>query len=99
MNERKYPLFMYWGPFGHANNHENIMKVNDLINSFDWLNVKKNEAYPVFTNASTNDPLPWPDQLAERSRATWNAFFRWSNTQRHCQGNRSEALSRENPPN
>ena len=62
MNERKYALFMYWGPFGHANNHANIMKVNDLINSFDWLSVKKNEPYPVFTNASTNDPLPWPDQ-------------------------------------
>jgi hypothetical protein len=58
MSNRKYPLIMYWGPFGHANNHANILKVNDLINSFDWLSVKKNEAYPVFTNTSTNDPLP-----------------------------------------
>ena len=31
MNERKYALLMYWGPFGHANNHESILKVNDLI--------------------------------------------------------------------
>jgi len=77
MNERKYPFFLYWGPFGHANNHENIMKVNDLINSFDWLNVKKNEAYPVFTNASTNDPLPWPDQLSDKKSGQVNAFFRW----------------------
>ena len=30
MNDRKYPLFLYWGPFGHANNHEQILKVNDL---------------------------------------------------------------------
>jgi poly(3-hydroxybutyrate) depolymerase len=79
MNERKYALFMYWGPFGHANNHENIMKVNDLINSFDWLNVKRNESYPVFTNASTNDPLPWPDQLADKKSGQINAFFRWKN--------------------
>lgn len=79
MNDRKYPLIMYWGPFGHANNHENIMKVNDLINSFDWLNVKKNEAYPVFTDASTNDPLPWPSQLAEKKPGQINAFFRWKN--------------------
>jgi poly(3-hydroxybutyrate) depolymerase len=77
MNERKYPLIMYWGPFGHANNHENIMKVNDLINSFDWLSVKKNECYPVFTNASTNDPLPWPDQLSDKKAGQINAFFRW----------------------
>ena len=39
MNDRKYALFLYWGPFGHANNHEKIMQVNDLINSFDWLSV------------------------------------------------------------
>jgi predicted esterase len=77
MNERKYALFLYWGPFGHANNHEKILQVNDLINSFDWLSVKKNEAYPVFTNASTNDPLPWPDQRDDQKSGQINAFFRW----------------------
>lgn len=77
MNDRKYPLIMYWGPFGHANNHANILKVNDLINSFDWLSIKKNEAYPVFTNASTNDALPWPDQLDSKKSGQVNAFFRW----------------------
>jgi hypothetical protein len=77
MNERKYPLILYWGPFGHANNHANIMKVNDLINSFDWLSIKKNEAYPVFTNASSNDPLPWPDKLSDKKSGQVNAFFRW----------------------
>ncbi len=79
MNERKYAIFFYWGPFGHENNHEKIMKVNDLINSFDWLSVKKNEAYPVFTNASTNDLLPWPDQVADKESGQVNAFFRWRN--------------------
>ena len=79
MNDRKYALFLYWGPFGHANNHENILKVNDLINSFDWLNVKKNEAYPAFTDASTNDPLPWPNQTADKKSGQINAFFRWKN--------------------
>lgn len=77
MNERKYALYLYWGPFGHANNHAEIMKVNDLINSFDWLAVKKNEFYPVFTNASTNDALPWPDHLDDKKPGQVNAFFRW----------------------
>jgi hypothetical protein len=77
MNDRSYPLILYWGPFGHANNHEQIMKVNDLINSFDWLSVKKNEPYPAFTNATTNDPLPWPDQTKEKKSGQINAFFRW----------------------
>ncbi len=77
MTERKYPLFMYWGPFGHANNHAEILKVNDLINSFDWLAVKKNEAYPVFTGASTDDAPPWPSQLTDKKAGQINAFFRW----------------------
>ena len=80
MNDRKYALYMYWGPFGHANNHEQILKVNDLVNSFDWLAVRKNEAYPVFTSASINDPLPWPDELASKKSGQINAFFRWTNT-------------------
>jgi len=79
MNDRRYALFLYWGPFGHANNHEKILKVNDLINSFDWLSVRRDQPYPAFTNASTNDPLPWPDQLADKKPGQVNAFFRWKN--------------------
>jgi hypothetical protein len=78
MNDRKYALILYWGPFGHANNHEAIKKVNDLIDSFDWLEVRKNEAYPVFTNASTNDAIPWPDNLKDKKSGQINAFFRWN---------------------
>jgi poly(3-hydroxybutyrate) depolymerase len=77
MNDRKYSLYFYWGPFGHANNHARIMQINDLINSFDWLNVKKNEAYAVFTNASCNEKLPWPDNVGEKAPGQVNAFFRW----------------------
>lgn len=90
MNDRKYALFMYWGPFGHANNHEQIQKVNDLINSFDWLSVIKNEAYPVFTNASTNDPLPWPDQLTSKKSGQVNAFFRWRSISDTAEGLKTE---------
>lgn len=86
MNDRKYALYMYWGPFGHANNHEQILKVNDLINSFDWLSVKKNEAYPVFTSASSNDALPWPDKLDDKKPGQINAFFRWKDVSDTAKG-------------
>ena len=79
MKERKYALYFYWGPFGHANNHAKILQVNDLINSFDWLSIKKNEAYAVFTDGSCNDPHPWPDRLADKKPGQINAFFRWEN--------------------
>jgi predicted esterase len=77
MAERKFALYFYWGPFGHANNHAEIMKVNDLINSFDWLSVKKNEAYAVFTKGSPDQKIPWPDDLKNTSAGQINAFFRW----------------------
>lgn len=77
MNERHYALYLYWGPFGHADNHPLIEKVNDLVSSFDWLNVKKSEAYPVFANATSNTKLPWPDGLKDNSAGQVNAFFRW----------------------
>jgi len=77
MNARKYPLYFYWGPFGHANNDAKILAVNDLVHSFDWLNVRKNELYPVFTDASTNDPLPWPGRPDDKKPGQVNAFFRW----------------------
>lgn len=79
MNDRKYSLIFYWGPFGHANNSAQIMKVNDLIDSFDWLSIKKNEAYAVFTNATSNSKLPWPDDLKSTAAGQVNAFFRWKN--------------------
>ena len=79
MEERKYALYFYWGPFGHANNSVAIMQVNDLINSFAWLEVKRNQAYAVFTKASCNSKIPWPDQLKETAPGQVNAFFRWKN--------------------
>ncbi len=79
MNDRKYALYFYWGPFGHANNTSKIMLVNDLIDSFDWLAVRKNEPYVAFTNASNKSPLPWPDDLKNPAAGQVNAFFRWKN--------------------
>ena len=55
------------------------MKVNDQIDSFDWLGVKKNEPYAAFTNASCNSKLPWPDDLKNAEAGQVNAFFRWKN--------------------
>ena len=53
------------------------MAVNDLINSFDWLGVRKNEAYAVFTNASSDDEVPWPNQKAVKTSGQLNGWLRW----------------------
>jgi hypothetical protein len=79
MNSHRYALYFYWGPYGHANNSASIKTVNDLIDSFDWLRLKKSDPYAVFTNASCNTALPWPDHLDDKAPGQVNAFFRWKN--------------------
>lgn len=78
MNDRRYQIFGYWGAFGHANDDAIMETQNDLIHSFPFTSVRKNEAYPVFTNASSNDPIPWPDNLSSEAAGQINAFFRWT---------------------
>ena len=79
MREKKYAVMGYWGKFGHANNHEYIRTVNDLVHSFDIFSVRKDEAYPVFTGASTDDLLPWNEDgtIAHQDAGQVNSFFRW----------------------
>ena len=79
MRENKYQLFGYWGTFGHANDNSVMLAKNDLIHSFDWLSVRRNQAYPVFTNAGTDDPNPWEHPEAAEKSGQVNAFLRWKN--------------------
>ena len=78
MRERKYAWFLYWGAFGHADNDPVMLAKNDIIHSFDWLAVRRDEPYPVFTDASSDDPAPWPHDRASRRPGQLNGFFRWS---------------------
>lgn len=77
MKNHKYAFMGFWAPFGHENNHSKIEKYIDIIHSFDMFSVKKNEAYPVFTNASTDDIVPWPDKRDSKDAGQVNGFFRW----------------------
>lgn len=75
--EKKLALMGFFGPFGHENNDERINAVNDLVHAFDIGTVSLNEAYPVFTGASTDDVIPWPDAEGRTDSGQVNAFFRW----------------------
>ncbi|MDO4576233.1 MAG: hypothetical protein Q4D98_13580 [Planctomycetia bacterium] len=78
MKTRRYALFAYWGPFGHANNHAVIETFNDLVNTLDWTSIRRDEAYPVFVNAACDDLPPWPD-CRDRASGQINGYFRWKN--------------------
>ena len=81
MHDRKFSYHLFWGPFGHENNTKSILEKNDLIEATDWLSVRKDEVYPVFTDASSDDPSPWPEKFAAKARdvpaGQINGFFRW----------------------
>lgn len=79
MQKNKYLILGYWGNFGHENNDERIYKVNDLVHSFDPFSVCLNEPYPVFTNADTDDLIPWADDgyMVSEAAGQVNGYFRW----------------------
>jgi len=81
MEAEKYALIGYFGPFGHADNTLPIRQVNDLVLTFDALSIKKNEAYPAFTHASTDDLIPWLNDLNNPISGQVNAFFLYQNTE------------------
>lgn len=60
LRKRKWPHMVFWGDFGHCGSISAARRKNDLIERFDWLSVRRNEAYPVFNAASCDDTLPWP---------------------------------------
>ncbi len=70
LQDRAWPHIVLWGDYGHCGCVTDARKKNDLIEKFDWLSVLKNAAYPVFTNASSDDKLPWPFKV-------WKPKYAW----------------------
>ena len=58
--QRKWALIGLWGDYGHCGDVIAAREKNDLVEKFDWFSVRRNEAYPAFTNADSDDVLPWP---------------------------------------
>lgn len=60
MSRFKFGMVGWWGDYGHCGGKASAREKNDLVEQFPWLEIRKNEAYPVFTAASTDNQLPWP---------------------------------------
>jgi poly(3-hydroxybutyrate) depolymerase len=74
------PLVLSWGTFGHATFASLIAKqpVCEVALAYPWLEVRKNEAYPVFTHASSDQRAPWLNAPADYDDSGQiNAYFRW----------------------
>ena len=78
----RLPLVLGWGPFGHVTFSHLIAKYPpcQVALAFPWLEIRKNEAYPVFTGASCDQRCPWLNAPADfDSSGQMNAYFRWKN--------------------
>mgnify|MGYP002622801460 CR=1 FL=1 len=64
-----------WGPWGHANHYE---MTDPAAYEFPWLAIRKNRAYPAFTNTSSDDKYPGFRSDAEDQDGQMNAYFRWA---------------------
>ena len=62
MNRFRFNFIGLWGDHGHIQSYTQGRAKNDLINTFDRFEIKRNEAYAAFSNAQSNDPIPWPQQ-------------------------------------
>jgi pimeloyl-ACP methyl ester carboxylesterase len=75
--EKKYFLSFAWGPFGHT---YNVSAANPAAYEFPWLAIRRNEAYPVFTRATTDNKFPaLSNKIDPDQNGQINGYFRWKN--------------------
>jgi hypothetical protein len=74
--ENKLPMIFGWGPFGHASRPS---MVNSSVYDFPWREIVKNEAYPVFGNADSDQVYPGFKGKGKDQAGQINGYFRWNN--------------------
>lgn len=63
MDRFRFQYLGWWGDYGHCGDYAAARAKNDtLCRTIDWLEVRKDEAYPAFANADSNSALPWPQK-------------------------------------
>lgn len=75
VNRGKLSVVAAWGPWGHANHYE---MTNPAAYEYPWLAIRKNQAYPVFLDASSDDKYPGFKSDAPCQNGQINAYFRWN---------------------
>lgn len=76
----RLPLVLSWGMFGHPTSKSLIDKYPfcEVTLQYPWLDIRKNQAYPVFTHASSDQRCPWLNAPAEYDESGQiNALLRW----------------------
>ena len=74
IHDGRHAVVFAWGPWGHVNHYE---MTDRAAYEFPWLRIRKDEAYPVFTDASTDQHYPGCNPPHPDADGQINAYFRW----------------------
>jgi predicted esterase len=75
-----YAVAFAWEPLGH--DAARIADWHPAVYDMPWLTIRRNEAYPAFTSASTDDRYPGlNDRTSADQQGQINGCFRWRNVE------------------
>lgn len=75
--KNRYSMMFTWMPRGHMGDP---VYYNEGVANFPWRSIRRNEAYPVFTNASTDQKYPgYKNKKDDDQFGQINGYFRWKN--------------------
>ncbi|NLE37337.1 MAG: hypothetical protein GX621_04865 [Pirellulaceae bacterium] len=74
LHDGRHAVVFAWGPWGHANVYH---RYHPAAYEFPWLSIRRDEAFPVFTNASSDDHYPGHLSIEPDQAGQVNALFRW----------------------
>jgi hypothetical protein len=76
LHDGRHAVIFTWGPWGHQNVYE---RYHRAAYEYPWFEIRKNQAYPIFTDASTDDHYPGHKSTEPDQEGQVNALFRWKN--------------------
>ena len=74
--DRHVGLFASWGPNGHS--YYDPLQ-HEAVIDLPWLSIRRDRAYPVFTDASTDDRYEKTADADYDKLGQTNGYFRWKN--------------------
>ncbi len=73
-HDGRHLLVFCWAPFGHTQNYETA---NPIALAYPWLSIRKDQAYPVFTDATSDQKYPGLNNKEGDQHGQINVYFRW----------------------
>jgi hypothetical protein len=75
-HDGRHLMVFTWAPWGHKCDYA---RINPAVLAYPWLSIRRDEAYPVFTDATSDQHYPGLYSKDDDQEGQINAYFRWKN--------------------